>query len=76
MQCVELRSLTQPCLTAHCIMISLDSDISPGSANQCVFRDVYLRSNLSKKLFQARTWMWNFICSLGSALDSERGPIC
>ncbi len=26
-----------------------DPDISPGSANQCILGDVYLRSNVSKK---------------------------
>ena len=43
-----LRSLTQPCLTAYCVLhITYDPGISPGSANQCILGDVYLRSNLS-----------------------------
>jgi len=46
-----LRSLTQPCMTAYCIWhITYDPGISPGSANQCILGDVYLRSNLSRKV--------------------------
>ena len=45
-----LRGLTQPCLTAYCILhITYDPGISPGSANQCILGDMYLRSNLSRK---------------------------
>ncbi len=45
-----LRSLTQPCMTAYCIRRNTyDPGISPGSANQCILEDVYLRSNLSRK---------------------------
>ena len=45
-----LRSLTQPCMTAYCIRRNTyDPGISPGSANQCILWDVYLRSNLSRK---------------------------
>ncbi len=47
----ELRSLTQPCMTAHCINHnSYDPGISPGSVNQCILGDVFLRSNLSREL--------------------------
>ena len=49
-----LRGLTQPCLTAYCILhITYDPGISPGSANQCILGDMYLRSNLSRKLVLA-----------------------
>jgi len=45
-----LRSLTQPCMTACCIYHNTyDPGISPGSANQCILGDVYLRSNLSRE---------------------------
>ena len=45
-----LRGLTQPCLTAYCILhITYDPGISPGSANQCILGDVYPRSNLSRE---------------------------
>ena len=50
-----LRGLTQPCLTAYCILhITYDPGISPGSANQCILGDMYLRSNLSRKIVSAR----------------------
>ena len=40
-----LLSLTQLCLTAHCIQhITYDPGILPGSANQCILGDVYLSS--------------------------------
>ena len=46
-----LRSLTQPCMTAYCIYHNAyDPGVSPGSANQCILGDVYLRSNLSREL--------------------------
>ena len=48
-----LRSLTQPCLTADCILhITFDPGISLGSAYQCILGDVYLRSNLPRTLNQ------------------------
>ena len=51
-----LRGLTQPCLTAYCILhITYDPGISPGSANQCILGDMYLRSNLSRNLYGAFT---------------------
>lgn len=44
------RLHVQPCMTAYCIQHNTyDPGISPGSANQCIFGDVYLRSNLSRK---------------------------
>jgi len=50
MHCSALRSLTQPCMTAYCICHNIyGPGISPGSANQCILGDVYLRSNLSRK---------------------------
>ena len=51
MHFTALRSLTQPCMTAYCILHNTyDPGISPGSANQCILGDVYLRSNLSRIL--------------------------
>ena len=45
-----LRNLTQPCMTAYCTQHNTyDPGISPGSADQCILGDVYLRSNLSRK---------------------------
>jgi len=41
-----LRSLTQPCMTASdCQILTYDPGIPPGSANQRILGDVYLRSN-------------------------------
>ncbi len=38
------------CMTAYCIHHNTyDPGISPGSANQCILGDVYLRSNLSRE---------------------------
>ncbi len=46
-----LRSLTQPCMNAHWLHhYTYDSGTSPGSANKCIFGDVYLRSNLPTKI--------------------------
>ncbi len=48
-----LRSLTQPCMTAYWLYHSTyDPGTSPGSANQCILGDVYLRSNLPRKVFR------------------------
>ena len=45
-----LRSLTQPCMTAYCFYHNTyDPGISPGSANQYILGDMYLRSSLSRK---------------------------
>ena len=50
MQFTALRSLRQPCMTAYCIHhTTYDPGVSPGSANQCVPGDVYLRCTLSRK---------------------------
>jgi len=46
-----LRSLTQPCMTAYWLYHNTyDPGISPSSANQCILGDMYLRSNLPRKL--------------------------
>ena len=45
-----LRSLTQPCTIACCLYHNTyDPGTSPGSANQGILEDKYLRSNLSRK---------------------------
>ncbi len=45
-----------PCMTAYCIHHNTyDPGISPGSANQCILGDVYLRSNLSRELYSMLT---------------------
>ena len=45
-----LRSLTQPCMTAYCLYHNTyDPGVSPGSANQCLLEDMYLRSNSIKE---------------------------
>ncbi len=46
----EFQCIAQPCMTAYCICHNTDDPgISPGSANQSILGDVYLRSNLSRK---------------------------
>ena len=55
-----LRSLTQPCMTACCIYHNTyDPGILPGSVNQCILGNVYLRSHLSRELF------WGYACFFG-----------
>ena len=48
----QSNAVAQPCMTAYYLYHNTyDPGISPGSANQCILGDVYLRSNLSRKTF-------------------------
>ncbi len=49
MHFIALRSPTHPFMTAYCLYHNTyDPGISPGSANQCILGDMYLRSNRSR----------------------------
>ncbi len=55
------RSLTQPLFDCMCILYltltqyPYDPGTLPGSADQCILGNVYLRSNLSRK-YHCTTW--------------------
>ena len=52
-----LRSLTQPYMTAYWLCHNTyDPGTSPGSANQYILEDVYLRSNLPRKRHAVLFW--------------------
>ncbi len=49
-KCILVLYLTYTSTASDILIFTYDRDISPGSANQCILGDVFLRSNLSRKL--------------------------